>query len=267
MASDYKPNNILITGGAGFIASHVVDLFCEKYRHYKVVVIDSLQYCASLKNLENVRNLNSFKFVEGDIRSADLVRHILLQENIDTIMHFAAETHVDNSFGNSFSFTETNVLGTHVLLEACRLLPSVKRFIHVSTDEVYGESSFLAGTSNVEAAALTPTNPYSATKAAAEMLVTAYGTSYNLPYIITRGNNVYGPRQYPEKAIPKFIHLLRRQRKIPIHGSGTALRSYMHARDAASAFDCVLHRGKIQNVYNIGAHEERSVLSVAEVTL
>ena len=230
-------------------------------------MIDSLQYCASLKNLENVRNLNSFKFVEGDIRSADLVRHILLQENIDTIMHFAAETHVDNSFGNSFSFTETNVLGTHVLLEACRLLPSVKRFIHVSTDEVYGESSFLAGTSNVEAAALTPTNPYSATKAAAEMLVTAYGTSYNLPYIITRGNNVYGPRQYPEKAIPKFIHLLRRQRKIPIHGSGTALRSYMHARDVASAFDCVLHRGKIQNVYNIGAHEERSVLSVAEVTL
>ena len=228
-------------------------------------MLDSLEYCASKNNLVGVLNSPSFKFVEGDIRSADLVRHILMQEDIDTIMHFAAETHVDNSFGNSFKFTQINVLGTHVLLEACRLSPAVKRFVHVSTDEVYGETSFLTDSSNLEAAALAPTNPYSATKAAAEMLVIAYGTSYNLPYIITRGNNVYGPRQYPEKAIPKFVHLLQRKRKIPIHGAGTALRSYMHVRDAASAFDHILHKGQAQNVYNIGAHEERSVLNVAKV--
>lgn len=220
-----------------------------------------------MNNLESVSKLDSFKFVEGNVRSVDLVRHILLQDAIDTVVHFAAETHVDNSFGNSFTFTETNVMGTHVLLEACRLSPMVKRFVHVSTDEVYGESSYLTDSSNVEAAALTPTNPYSATKAAAEMLVSAYGTSYNLPYIITRGNNVYGPRQYPEKAIPKFVHLLQRKRKIPIHGAGNSLRSYMHVRDAASAFDYVLHKGEVLNVYNIGAHEERSVLAVATVNV
>jgi len=181
-------------------------------------------------------------------------------------MHFAAQTHVDNSFGNSFAFTETNILGTHVLLEASVLSKSIKRFLHVSTDEVYGETSYVQSASSCETASmLAPTNPYSASKAAAEMLVMACGQSYGLPYVITRGNNVFGPRQYPEKAIPKFIHLLSRDRQIPIHGDGLALRSYMFVTDAAAAFDSILHKGVDHNIYNIGASEERSVLSVAEV--
>ena len=206
----------------------------------------------------------NFKFVKGDVGSADLMTHVMRSEQIDTVMHFAAQTHVDNSFGNSFEFTENNIRGTHVLLETIKTLGTIKRFLHVSTDEVYGESSYEMDKANVEAASLLePTNPYSATKAGAEMLVMAYGRSYGLPYVITRGNNVYGPHQYPEKAIPKFIMLARNGARIPIHGDGQATRSYMHVADAASAFDTILHKGELKGVYNIGAHEERTVLSVA----
>tara|TARA_Y100001954_G_scaffold145690_1_gene155115 strand:+ start:670 stop:2493 length:1824 start_codon:yes stop_codon:yes gene_type:complete len=209
--------------------------------------------------------LLNVKFVQGDIRSADLLNLIFKHENIDTVLHFAAQSHVDNSFGNSLEFTRNNVEGTHTLLESSRLSGSVKTFVHVSTDEVYGESSFELDASNTEhASLLTPTNPYSATKAGAEMLVMAYGRSYGLPFIITRGNNVYGPCQYPEKAIPKFSILAHIGEKIPIHGDGLATRSYMHVHDAASAFDIILHHGETGHVYNIGAHEERTVLSVAQ---
>ena len=190
--------------------------------------------------------------------------YVMKSEEIDTVMHFAAQTHVDNSFGNSFEFTQNNILGTHVLLESVKALGTIKRFLHVSTDEVYGESSYELNKANVEGnSLLEPTNPYSASKAAAEMLVMAYGRSYQIPYVITRGNNVYGPHQYPEKAIPKFIILAHNDRHIPIHGDGMATRSYMHVRDAAAAFDKVLHRGKLHEIYNIGAQEERTVLSVA----
>ena len=190
---------------------------------------------------------------------------MLKVEEIDTILHFAAQTHVDNSFGNSFEFTHNNLMGTHVLLETVKALGTIKRFLHVSTDEVYGESSYEFGQANEETTSLLePTNPYSASKAAAEMLVMAYGRSYKLPYIITRGNNVYGPHQYPEKAIPKFILLAQKDMRIPIHGDGQATRSYMHVSDAAAAFDTVLHEGKVGEIYNIGALEERTVLSVAE---
>ena len=206
----------------------------------------------------------SVKFIKGDLRSADLLNHVFANERIDVVLHFAAQSHVDNSFGNSFEFTKNNIEGTHVLLESVRLAGTVSRFVHVSTDEVYGESSFEMDTSNTEKASLlAPTNPYSATKAGAEMLVMAYGRSYGLPYIITRGNNVYGPNQYPEKAIPKFIILAFTGSKISIHGDGLATRSYMHVDDAASAFDVILRKGKSSHVYNIGAHEERTVLSVA----
>ena len=190
---------------------------------------------------------------------------MLRTEKIDTVLHFAAQTHVDNSFGNSFEFTENNIRGTHVLLEAVKTLGTIKRFLHVSTDEVYGESSYELDAANVEhTSLLEPTNPYSATKAGAEMLVMAYGRSYNLPYMITRGNNVYGPHQYPEKAIPKFIMLARNGQQIPLHGDGMATRSYMHVYDAASAFDMILHKGEVKGVYNIGAKDERTVLSVAQ---
>lgn len=263
MATTYTPNNILITGAAGFIASHVANRLIRNYSAYKIVVLDKLDYCSNLKNLLPSRSSPNFKFIKGDIGSADLVNYILLTENIDTIMHFAAQTHVDNSFGNSFEFTKNNIYGTHVLLEACKVTGQIKRFIHVSTDEVYGETDEDALVGNHEASQLLPTNPYSATKAGAEMLVMAYGRSYGLPVITTRGNNVYGPNQFPEKLIPKFILLAMRGKPLPIHGDGSNVRSYLYCEDVAEAFEVVLHRGEVGHVYNIGTKKERRVTDVA----
>ncbi|MCO5615073.1 hypothetical protein L7F22_069361 [Adiantum nelumboides] len=264
-ANSYTPKNILITGAAGFIASHFANRLVRNYPHYKIVVLDKLDYCSNLKNLGNVsRASENFKFVHGDIGSADLVNYLLKTEAIDTIMHFAAQTHVDNSFGNSFEFTKNNVYGTHVLLEACKVTGTIRRFIHVSTDEVYGETEADAIVGNHEASQLLPTNPYSATKAGAEMLVMAYGRSYGLPFITTRGNNVYGPNQFPEKLIPKFILLAMEGKPLPIHGDGSNVRSNLYCEDVAEAFEVVLHRGKVGNVYNIGTTRERRVLDVAK---
>eukprot|EP00245_Coleochaete_scutata_P011625 TRINITY_DN433_c0_g1_i1.p1 TRINITY_DN433_c0_g1~~TRINITY_DN433_c0_g1_i1.p1 ORF type:complete len:674 (+),score=160.76 TRINITY_DN433_c0_g1_i1:149-2170(+) len=266
MASDNRsfiPKNILITGAAGFIASHVCNRLVRNYPQYNIVVLDKLDYCSSLKNLDPSSFSPNFKFVKGDIGSADLVSYLLLSEKIDTIMHFAAQTHVDNSFGNSFEFTKNNIYGTHVLLEACKVQGTIRRFIHVSTDEVYGETEADAIVGNHEASQLLPTNPYSATKAGAEMLVMAYGRSYGLPFITTRGNNVYGPNQYPEKLIPKFLLLAMAGKQLPIHGDGSNVRSYLYCEDVAEAFETILHQGEIGHVYNIGTKKERRVLDVA----
>ncbi|KAM7492497.1 hypothetical protein LguiA_035418 [Lonicera macranthoides] len=259
----YTPKNILITGAAGFIAGHVANRLVRSYPQYKIVVLDKLDYCSNLKNLNPSRSGPNYKFVKGDIASADLVNYVLQSESIDTIMHFAAQTHVDNSFGNSFEFTKNNVLGTHVLLEACKVTGQIKRFIHVSTDEVYGETDEDATVGNHEASQLLPTNPYAATKAGAEMLVMAYHRSYGLPVITTRGNNVYGPNQFPEKLIPKFILLAMDGRPLPIHGDGSNVRSYLYCEDVAEAFEVILHRGEIGHVYNIGTKKERRVIDVA----
>uniref|UniRef100_A0A2N9FAM9 UDP-glucose 4,6-dehydratase n=1 Tax=Fagus sylvatica TaxID=28930 RepID=A0A2N9FAM9_FAGSY len=263
-APPYAPKNILLTGAAGFIASHVVNRLIENYPNYKIVALDKLDYCSSIKNIHSSLNSSNFKFVKGDIACADLVNYLLVAEDIDTIMHFAAQTHVDNSFGNSFEFTNNNIYGTHVLLEACKVTQRIKRFIHVSTDEVYGETDLETDIGNPEASQLLPTNPYSATKAGAEMLVMAYHRSYGLPTITTRGNNVYGPNQYPEKLIPKFILLAMKGEKLPIHGNGSNVRSYLYCEDVAEAFDVILHKGVIGHVYNIGTKKERRVLDVAE---
>lgn len=262
--SRYVPKNILITGAAGFIASHVANRLVASYPQYKIVVLDKLDYCSNLKNLKPSRSSANFKFVKGDIGSADLVNYLLITEKIDTIMHFAAQTHVDNSFGNSFEFTKNNIYGTHVLLEACKVTGQIKRFIHVSTDEVYGETEKDAIEGNHEASQLLPTNPYSATKAGAEMLVMAYGRSYGLPVITTRGNNVYGPNQFPEKLIPKFILLAMQGKPLPIHGDGSNVRSYLFCEDVAEAFEVVLHKGEVGHVYNIGTQKERRVIDVAQ---
>ncbi|RDY06954.1 Trifunctional UDP-glucose, partial [Mucuna pruriens] len=263
MAS-YTPKNILITGAAGFIASHVANRLIRSYPEYKIVVLDKLDYCSNLKNLLPSKSSPNFKFVKGDIGSADLVNYLLITESIDTIMHFAAQTHVDNSFGNSFEFTKNNIYGTHVLLEACKVTGQIRRFIHVSTDEVYGETEEDAIVGNHEASQLLPTNPYSATKAGAEMLVMAYGRSYGLPVITTRGNNVYGPNQFPEKLIPKFILLAMQGKNLPIHGDGSNVRSYLYCEDVAEAFEVVLHKGEVGHVYNIGTKKERRVIDVAK---
>ena len=213
---DYKPKNILITGGAGFIASHVVILMVKKYPNLKIVNFDRLDYCSCIENLNDLKSEPNYKFIKGNICSSELVSYVLESEKIDTIMHFAAQTHVDNSFGNSFQFTQNNILGTHVLLESAKVA-KVARFIHVSTDEVYGEQRLDQEAMNEEQV-LEPTNPYAATKAGAEFIAKSYHRSFGMPLIITRGNNVYGPHQYPEKLIPKFINQLTRGRQVTLHG-------------------------------------------------
>lgn len=259
----FKPTSILITGGAGFIGSHVAIRLAKMYSDYKVVVLDKLDYCASLRNLDSIKDLPNFKFIKGDIQSMDLLSYVLDTEKIDTVMHFAAQTHVDNSFGNSLAFTMNNTFGTHVLLESCRMNGNIRRFINVSTDEVYGETSLGKEEGLTESSHLDPTNPYSAAKAGAEMVARAYITSYNMPIIITRGNNVYGPHQFPEKAIPKFTLLASRGRDIPLHGGGDSVRSYLFVEDVAEAFDCILHKGVDGEVYNVGTDKERTVKEVA----
>jgi UDP-glucose 4,6-dehydratase len=229
----------------------------------QVVVLDKLDYCATLNNLGSVKDSPNFKFIKGEIQSADLIIHVLEHEQIDTIMHFAAQTHVDNSFGNSLAFTMNNTYGTHVLLESARLYGKVQRFINVSTDEVYGEASLGKSEGLKEESTLEPTNPYSAAKAGAEMMARAYHTSYKLPVIVTRGNNVYGPHQFPEKMIPKFTLRALRGQDLPIHGDGLALRSYLYVEDVADAYITVLLKGKVGETYNIGTQKERTVLDVA----
>uniref|UniRef100_A0A7S3QQD2 NAD(P)-binding domain-containing protein n=2 Tax=Dunaliella tertiolecta TaxID=3047 RepID=A0A7S3QQD2_DUNTE len=260
----YKPRCILVTGGAGFIASHVVIRLVHLHPEYKVVVLDKMDYCASMNNLATCVGKPNFKCIKGDVQSMDLLAFLLNSEEIDTVMHFAAQTHVDNSFGNSLAFTMNNTYGTHVLLEACRMAGTIRRFINVSTDEVYGESSFGKELGLLEHSHLDPTNPYSAAKAGAEMLCKAYITSYKLPIIITRGNNVYGPHQFPEKLIPKFTLLASRGETLPVHGAGDSVRSYLYVEDVAEAFLCVLHQGVTGEVYNIGTDSERTVLQVAQ---
>lgn len=265
----YEPKSVLLTGGAGFIGSHVLRLLVNKYPHIVFVCLDRLDYCGNVSNMSDYIDQPNFKFVKGDIGAADLVAHLIASHKIDTVMHFAAQSHVDNSFGNSLQFTHSNVLGTHVLLEAARAaMPQIRRFIHVSTDEVYGENVLENGDESFnETSALKPTNPYAATKAAAEMLVGAYQISFGLPCIITRGNNVFGSHQYPEKLIPKFIHLLERGEKLCLHGDGSHRRSFIHVEDVARAFDVVLTRGQIGEIYNVGTDFEITNKEVAETLL
>jgi UDP-glucose 4,6-dehydratase len=221
----------------------------------------STSCCSSSSSFNLPKN---YKFIKGNICVPDLVEYILQTEQIDTILHFAAQSHVDNSFGNSIEFSKTNILGTHVLLEASRIYGKIKRFIHVSTDEVYGEGQEKDQEEMKEDHTLEPTNPYAASKAGAEFLVKAFHHSFQLPMIITRSNNVYGPHQYPEKLIPKCINQLMRQQKVTIHGDGTNTRNYLYISDVVQAFDVILHQGLIGQVYNIGGSNEKSNLQVVQ---
>lgn len=242
-------------------------MLCQKYPNYNIVVYDNLDYCACLANLDELADKPNFKFVKGDIASPDLVSYVLREEKIDTIMHFAAQTHVDNSFGNSFAFTQTNIYGTHVLLESAKNSEYLKRFVHVSTDEVYGEGEDFDVDPMTENHVLEPTNPYAATKAGAEFLVKSYFRSFKLPCLITRGNNVYGPHQFPEKLIPKFTNMLLRDIPLTIHGDGSNTRNFLYVVDVANAFDVILHKGTPGHVYNIGGKNEISNLEVAKTLL
>ncbi len=220
-----------------------------------------------MANLQELFDAPNFKFVKGDITSPDLVSYVLKEEKIDTILHFAAQTHVDNSFGNSFAFTQTNIFGTHVLLESAKCCEYIKRFVHVSTDEVYGEGEDFDTDPMSEEHVLEPTNPYAATKAGAEFLVKSYFRSFKMPCLITRGNNVYGPHQFPEKLIPKFTNMLLRDIPLTIHGDGTNTRNFLYVTDVANAFDTIMHKGEPGHVYNIGGKNEIANIDVARALL
>ena len=255
--------NILVTGGCGFIGSNFINYILNKDNSIKIFNIDCLNYCA---NETNVTNHPNYKFIKGNITSKDLVLHILNEYSIDAIIHFAAQSHVDNSFDNSLQYTTDNVMGTHVLLQASKEYGKIKKFLHFSTDEVYGEVD-LEHPGCHEKSLLNPTNPYAATKAAAEFLVRSYYHSFKLPVVIVRCNNVYGPNQYPEKLIPKFIKLLKEGKKLTVHGKGDTRRNFIWAEDVSSATELIFYKGELNETYNIGTTQEYSVIDVATILI
>ena len=263
--------NLLITGGCGFIGSNYINYIFEKYHDFNIINIDAMYYCASENNIDdNIKNSERYKLIKGNLCSYDLVYHIINNYKIDYIIHFAAQSHVQNSFEDALQYTQDNIVGTHNLLEAVRKYGKIKKFIHVSTDEVYGESMIEKNENKkTEESILCPTNPYAATKASAELIAQSYYYSFNIPIIITRGNNVYGPNQYPEKIIPKFIKLLKENNKVTIQGDGSNVRAFIHVYDVVKAFDIILEKGVIGEIYNIGSDdkEEYTVRSVAEMLI
>jgi UDP-glucose 4,6-dehydratase len=251
--------NLLVTGGCGFIGSNFINHMLQSRADVKIINVDCLNYCASTSNvLEN----SNYKFVKGNITSKDLILHCLKEYEIDTVVHFAAQSHVDNSFDNSLQYTIDNVMGTHTLLQAAKEYGKLRLFLHFSTDEVYGEVD-RSHPGCTEKSLLDPTNPYAATKAGAEFIVRSYYHSFKLPIIIIRCNNVYGPNQYPEKLIPKFIKLLREGQKLTIHGKGETRRNFIWAEDVARATHLILEKGVINEIYNIGTDCEKTVMEVA----
>jgi dTDP-glucose 4,6-dehydratase len=250
---------ILVTGGCGFIGSNFINYMLQVDPDVRIVNIDCLNYCAKESNV--VAN-ERYKFIRGNITSKDLILHILEEYKVDTIVHFAAQSHVDNSFDNSLQYTTDNVVGTHTLLQAAKEYGALSRFLHFSTDEVYGEVD-ADHPGCCEKSLLNPTNPYAATKAAAEFIVRSYYHSFKMPIVIVRCNNVYGPNQYPEKLIPKFIQLLKQGKKLTIHGRGATRRNFIWAEDVARATRLIMDRGVINEIYNIGTSCEFSVMDVA----
>ena len=262
--------NLLVTGGCGFIGSNFINYIFKKNK-YNIFNFDAMYYCANQNNIEeSIRNSDNYTLIKGNLCSEDLVNHVLNTHNIEQVIHFAAQSHVQTSFSDSLQYTKDNILGTHILLECCRKYKKITRFIHVSTDEVYGESMIDVNEKHkTEHSILCPTNPYAATKAGAELIAQSYNHSFKMPIIITRGNNVYGPNQYPEKLIPRFIKLLKKNKKVTIQGQGTAVRAFLHSYETARAFECILEKGKIGEIYNIGCDEgmEFSVMEVAKILI
>ena len=254
----------LVTGGCGFIASNFLNLMKEKYPEIKFINLDKLDYCSNIHNV----NPGVSTFVKGDICDEDLVGYLIKQYDFDVVFHFAAMSHVDNSFNDPKKFTLNNAFGTHVLLDKLRELKPDVEFIHFSTDEVYGESITEIPFSE-DTGVLKPTNPYSASKAAAEMIVQSYIDSYKMNIKTIRCNNVYGPNQYPEKIIPKFKKLLREGKKCTIHGTKSAeiQRAFMHVDDVVNAVDIVWKRGTSGETYNIGSQDEISVMELTKLMI
>ena len=253
---------LLVTGGAGFIGSCFVRHILSKYDNYKVINLDALTYCGNIENLKDIENNANYKFIHGNICDKKLVRDLVAE--VDCVINFAAESHVDNSIKRPEIFIETNVQGTLNLLQASKEL-GIDRFLQVSTDEVYGS---LGKTGYFyETTPLAPNSPYSASKASADLLVRAYHETYKLPVLNTRCSNNYGPYQYPEKLIPFFISQLLKGEKVPVYGDGLNVRDWLYVYDHCEAIDTVLHKGKIGEIYNIGGHNEKTNLEITHLIL
>ena len=253
--------NILVTGGSGFIGSNFIRHMLDKYPDHKIINLDKLTYAGNPNNLKDVEDNPNYSFVRGDICDPYVVNEVMQQ--VDQVVHFAAESHVDRSIDDGSVFVRTNVLGTYTLLESA-LKHDIKRFVHVSTDEVYGsinEGSFK------ETDMLVPSSPYSSSKAGSDLLAQSYYITHNLPVIITRCTNNFGPYQYPEKLIPLFVTNLQENKKVPVYGAGQNIRDWIYVLDHCKAVDFILHNGSDGEIYNIGGGAEKTNLEITEMII
>lgn len=257
---------ILITGGAGFIGSHVVRLFVQKYPNYQIFNLDKLTYAGNLENLRDIESAPNYRFLKGDICDINYIQSIFDEHQFDGVIHLAAESHVDRSISNPLEFIQTNVIGTVTLMNAARNIwkdKTGKRFYHVSTDEVYG--SLGAEGFFYETTSYDPQSPYSASKASSDHFVRAYQNTFKLPVVISNCSNNYGPNQFPEKLVPLMINNIRQEKELPVYGKGENIRDWLYVVDHARAIDTIYHNGKTGETYNIGGHNEWKNIDIVKL--